>query len=59
MSLKDDDEGPWGHGEDNPWTKKPKRGNNESPDLEDLFKKGQDKFKKFFPKILRQFCHLI
>lgn len=50
MSFKDDDEGPWGHGNDNPWTKKPKRGTEEGPDLEELFKKGQDKFKRFFPK---------
>lgn len=50
MSFKDDDEGPWGHGDDNPWTKKPKREKQEGPDLEELFKQGQDKFKKFFPK---------
>jgi len=51
MSMKDDDEGPWGHHDDNnSWTRKPKRGSDEGPDLEDLLKKSQDKFKQFFPK---------
>jgi modulator of FtsH protease HflK len=50
MSLKDDDEGPWGHGDNNSWTKRPKRGGGEGPDIEELLKKSQDKFKKFFPK---------
>ncbi len=49
-----DDEGPWGQGGDdkkeNPWSRKPKRKNGSDPDLEALFKQGQDKFKKFFPK---------
>jgi len=48
--MKDDDEGPWGHGDNNSWTKKPKRGSDENPNLEELFKKSQDKFKKFFPR---------
>ncbi len=56
MSSKDDEGGPWGHGggddEDNIWTKRPnrKRGGEDGPDLENLFKQSQDKFKKFFPK---------
>ncbi|HUX79292.1 MAG TPA: FtsH protease activity modulator HflK [Alphaproteobacteria bacterium] len=50
MSLKDDDDGPWGHGDNNSWTKKPKSGRDEGPDIEELLKKSQDKFKKFFPK---------
>lgn len=49
MSWKDDD-GPWGHGDDSSWIKKPKRKDNQPPDLEDILKKGQDKFKKFFPE---------
>ncbi|OJW49128.1 MAG: HflK protein [Alphaproteobacteria bacterium 41-28] len=50
MSLKDDDEGPWGHGDNNSWTRKPRQRNDESLDIEDLFKKSQDKFKKLLPK---------
>ncbi len=53
MSWNDDD-GPWGRGgddkQDNPWSRKPKRGEKDDPNLEALFKKGQDKFKEFFPK---------
>ena len=51
MSWKDDD-GPWGHGDkdNDSWTRRPKRGGNGGADIEELFKKGQDKFKKFFPK---------
>lgn len=48
MSFKDDD-GPWGHGDNNQWSKKPKRTGNDSPNIEELFKKSQDKFKSFFP----------
>lgn len=50
MSFKDDDEGPWGHGDNNSWSKKPKKTGSEGPDIEDLLKKGQDKLKDFFPK---------
>ncbi len=54
MSWNDDNEGPWGHGgggdKENPWTRKPKRGQKENPDFEDFLKKSQDKFKNFFPK---------
>ncbi len=52
---KGDDEGPWGRGggddEDNIWTRKPKRrrGGDEGPDLEEIFKQSQDRFKKIFP----------
>lgn len=49
MSFKDDDEGPWGHGDNSSWTKKPKQPRDGSPNIEELFKKGQDGFKKFFP----------
>ena len=50
MSLNDD--GPWGQGDkdNSSWTKKPKRGGGDGPNIEELFKKGQDNFKKFFPK---------
>lgn len=50
MSWNDD--GPWGQGdkENNSWTKKPKRGDGDGPNIEDLLKKSQDNFKKFFPK---------
>ncbi len=50
MSLKDDDDGPWGHGDNNSWPKRPKQGKDGSPDIEELFKKSQDKFKRLFPK---------
>ncbi len=50
MSFKDDDEGPWGRGENNPWSKRPKRGENEGTNIEELLKKSQDKLKTFFPK---------
>lgn len=50
MNFKDDDEGPWGHGDNNSWSRKPKKPGNEGPDIEDLLKKGQDKIKDFFPK---------
>ena len=50
MSLKDDEDGPWGHGDNNSWPKRPKQGRDEGPAIEELFKKSQDKFKKFFPK---------
>jgi membrane protease subunit HflK len=54
MSWNDDNEGPWGHGgsgdKENPWTRKPKRGQKENPDFEEFLKKSQDKFKNFFPK---------
>ncbi len=50
MSMKDDEEGPWGHGDNNSWIRKPKRRDEEGPDLEEFLKKGQEKFKKFFPK---------
>jgi len=53
MSWNDDD-GPWGRGgddkKDNPWSRKSKRGEGDDPNIEALFKKGQDKFKEFFPK---------
>jgi membrane protease subunit HflK len=51
MSWNDND-GPWGQGDkdNNSWVKKPKRGKEDNPNIEDLFKKGQDNFKKFFPK---------
>lgn len=51
MSWNDND-GPWGSGEkdNNSWTKKPKRSSNDNPNIEELLKKGQDNFKKFFPK---------
>jgi len=51
MSWNDND-GPWGPGDkdNNPWAKKPKRGSESNPNIEDLLKKGQDSFKKFFPK---------
>ncbi len=51
MSWNDND-GPWGPGDkdNNSWVKKPKRGKEDSPNIEDLLKKGQDNFKKFFPK---------
>jgi membrane protease subunit HflK len=51
MSWNDND-GPWGQGDkdNNSWTRKPKRGKEESPNIEDLLKKGQDNFKKIFPK---------
>ncbi|MBI2707456.1 MAG: FtsH protease activity modulator HflK [Proteobacteria bacterium] len=53
MSGNDDD-GPWGYGgddkKDNPWIRKPKRNEGDDPNLEAFFKKGQDKFKEFFPK---------
>lgn len=50
MSWKDDD-GPWGHGDDeNIWTRKPKKKRSGGPDFEEILKKSQDKFKKFFPK---------
>lgn len=51
MSWNDND-GPWGHGDkdNNSWTKKPKRSGDNNPNLEDLLKKSQDNFKKFFPK---------
>ncbi len=49
MSLKDDDDGPWGHGDSNSWTKRPKPREGGGSDIEELFKKSQDKFKKFFP----------
>ena len=49
MSWKDDD-GPWGHGDDSPWMKKPNRKDSPTPDLEDILKKGQDRFKKLFPE---------
>jgi len=45
------DEGPWGEGDkDNPWRQKPKRTKGNSPNIEELFKKTQDNFKKIFPK---------
>ncbi len=50
MTFKDDDEGPWGHGDNNAWSRKPKKSKSEGADLEDLLKKGQDRFKDFFPK---------
>lgn len=50
MTFKDDDEGPWGHGDNNSWTRKPKKKKSDGPDIEDLLKKGQDRFKEFFPK---------
>lgn len=51
MSWNDND-GPWGPGDkDNgSWTKKPNRPGKDVPNIEDLLKKGQDNFKKFFPK---------
>lgn len=51
MSWNDND-GPWGQGDkDNgSWTKKPKQGKENNPNLEEILKKGQDNFKKFFPK---------
>lgn len=52
MSWKDDDDnGPWGHGnkDNTSWTRRPKREDGEGPNLEELFKKSQDKFKKVFP----------
>lgn len=50
MSFKDDDEGPWGHGDNNSWSKKPKKNSEGGPDIEEFFKKSQEGFKKFFPK---------
>jgi len=51
MNWKNDD-GPWGHGdkENDSWTRKPRRGDDDGPNLEELFKKSQAKFKSFFPK---------
>lgn len=48
MSSQDDD-GPWGQEDNNAWTRRPKR-QDKNLDIEDLFKKSQDKFKTFFPK---------
>jgi membrane protease subunit HflK len=50
MSWNNND-GPWGPGDKDKssWTKKPKRNQEDSPNLEELLKKGQDNFKKFFP----------
>jgi membrane protease subunit HflK len=50
--MSTNDEGPWGQGggDDNSWSKKPRRGKNDAPDLDELLKKSQDNFKKFFPK---------
>ncbi len=50
MSFKDDDEGPWGHGDNSSWTRKSNKRKEDGPDIEDLLKKGQDKLKNFFPK---------
>jgi len=52
MSWNDDDDSPWGHGtkDNGSWIKKPKRPGGEGPQFEDLLKKGQDQFNKFFPK---------
>lgn len=50
MNFKDDDDGPWGHEDNNSWSRKPKPRRDEGPDIEDLFKKSQDKLKKLFPK---------
>ncbi|EKE08949.1 MAG: putative integral membrane proteinase [uncultured bacterium] len=49
MSFNDDDDGPWGQGNDDPWKKKPRQ-RNSVPDIEVFIKKGRDRFKKFFPK---------
>lgn len=51
MSWNDND-GPWGQGDkdNNSWIKKPRRGKEDNPNIEELLKKGQDNFKKFFPK---------
>lgn len=49
MSFNDDDDGPWGHGNKDPWKKKPRQ-RNSVPNIEDFIKKGQDRFKKLFPK---------
>lgn len=50
MSLNDDD-GPWGQGDkdNSSWPKKP-RNKEENPNLEELLKRSQANFKKFFPK---------
>src|SRR5438445_11926750 len=50
MSWNNSD-GPWGSGDkdNNSWIKKPKRDQKDSPNLEELLKKGQDNYKKFFP----------
>lgn len=50
MSFKDDDEGPWGHDDNNSWSRKPKKTGGDGPDIEDLLKKSQAKLKDFFPK---------
>ncbi|MBY0272978.1 MAG: FtsH protease activity modulator HflK [Alphaproteobacteria bacterium] len=50
MSFNDDDDGPWGHDNKNPWQKKPKQRNESIPDIEELLKKGQQRFKSLFPK---------
>lgn len=50
MSWNDD--GPWGNGDkdNSSWTRKPKHTGGDGPNIEELLKKSQDNFKKFFPK---------
>lgn len=50
MSFNDDDDGPWGHDNKDPWQKKPKQRNEGTPDIDELLKKGQQRFKMLFPK---------
>lgn len=50
--MSANDEGPWGQGggDDNFGPRKSRRNQEDGPDLDELLKKGQDNFKKFFPK---------